>query len=83
MAKEVIELEGVVAEALPNALFRVEIDNGNIILAHLAGKMRIHYIKILPGDKREEHRGGNVERQERNCPETYFYYPGKRPLKLI
>ena len=52
MTKEdVIELEGTVPEALPNAMFRVELENGHKILAHISGKMRMHYIKILPGDK--------------------------------
>ena len=52
MTKEdVIELEGTVLEALPNALFRVALENGHKILAHISGKMRMHYIKILPGDK--------------------------------
>lgn len=52
MAKDdVIEIEGKVVEALPNATFRVELDNGHIILGHIAGKMRMHYIKILPGDR--------------------------------
>mgnify|MGYP000133232179 CR=1 FL=1 len=52
MAKEdVIELEGTVLDALPNAMFRVELENGHKILAHISGKMRMHYIKILPGDK--------------------------------
>ena len=46
-----IEIEGVVRESLPNTLFRVELDNGNIVLCHLSGKMRMHFIKILPGDK--------------------------------
>ena len=46
-----IEAEGVVKEALPNTLFRVELTNGDIILCHLSGKMRMNYIKILPGDK--------------------------------
>lgn len=49
--KQVIELEGTVVEALPNAMFRVEIEGGHVILAHISGKMRMHYIKILPGDK--------------------------------
>ena len=49
--KEVIELMGTVLETLPNAMFRVELDNGHVILAHISGKMRMHYIKILPGDK--------------------------------
>lgn len=49
--KEVIEVEGTVLETLPNAMFRVELENGHVILAHISGKMRMHYIKILPGDK--------------------------------
>ena len=52
MAKEdVIEVEGKVVEPLPNAMFRVELDNGHQVLAHVSGKMRMHFIKILPGDK--------------------------------
>lgn len=52
MSKQgVIVKDGVVKEALANARFRVELDNGRVILAHLAGKMRLHYIKILPGDR--------------------------------
>lgn len=52
MAKEEpIEVEGKVLETLPNAMFRVELDNGHKILAHISGKMRMHYIKILPGDR--------------------------------
>lgn len=51
MAKDVIEVEGVVKEALPNALFRVELPNKHVILAHISGKLRMHYIRILPGDK--------------------------------
>tara|TARA_B100001750_G_C14929951_1_gene313625 strand:+ start:158 stop:376 length:219 start_codon:yes stop_codon:yes gene_type:complete len=52
MAKEKnIEIDGVINETLPNAMFRVELDNGHIVLAHVSGKMRMHYIKILPGDK--------------------------------
>ena len=49
--EDVIELEGTVLEALPNAMFRVELENGHKILSHISGKMRMHYIKILPGDK--------------------------------
>lgn len=49
--KEVIEVEGTVLEALPNANFKVELENGHVVLAHISGKMRMHYIKILPGDK--------------------------------
>ena len=52
MAKEeAIEVEGVVIEPLPNAMFRVELENGHRVLAHISGKMRMHYIRILPGDK--------------------------------
>lgn len=52
MSKEdVIEVQGTVLETLPNAMFRVEMENGHKILAHISGKMRMHYIKILPGDK--------------------------------
>ena len=52
MSKEdVIEVEGVVVEALPNTNFKVELENGHQILAHISGKLRINYIKILPGDK--------------------------------
>ncbi len=48
--KEVIEVEGTVLETLPNAMFKVELENGHVVLAHISGKMRMHYIKILPGD---------------------------------
>ena len=51
MAKDVIETEGVVIEALPNTMFRVELQNKHVILAHISGKLRMHYIRILPGDK--------------------------------
>lgn len=52
MGKEaVIEVEGTVIENLPNALFRVELENGHRLLAHVSGKMRMHFIKIVPGDK--------------------------------
>lgn len=50
MAKDVIRLNGEVTEALPNTLFRVELENGLKVLARLSGKMKIHYIKVLPGD---------------------------------
>ena len=46
-----IELEGTITESLPNAMFRVELDTGHKVLAHISGKMRMHYIRILPGDK--------------------------------
>ena len=48
---DVIEIEGTVVEKLPNAMFQVELENGHQILAHISGKLRINYIKILPGDK--------------------------------
>ena len=52
MAKEdVIEAQGTVAETLPNAMFRVQLENGHTILAHISGKMRMNFIRILPGDK--------------------------------
>jgi translation initiation factor IF-1 len=52
MAKEeAIEVEGTIIEPLPNAMFQVELDNGHKVLAHISGKMRMHYIKILPGDR--------------------------------
>ncbi|MFH1687855.1 MAG: translation initiation factor IF-1 [bacterium] len=52
MAKEqTIQVEGKVVEPLPNAMFKVELDNGHVVLAHISGKMRMHFIKILPGDK--------------------------------
>ena len=52
VAKEdVIEIEGVVKEPLPNAMFKVELENGSEVLAHISGKMRMHFIRILPGDK--------------------------------
>ena len=52
MAKEeLIAVEGKIVEALPNAVFKVKLDNGHIVLAHVSGKMRMHFIRILPGDK--------------------------------
>lgn len=48
--EEAIEVEGIVKEALPNTMFRIELQNGHIIMAHLSGKMRKHYIRIVPGD---------------------------------
>lgn len=52
MAKEQpIAVDGIIKETLPNATFRVELENGHIVLAHVSGKMRMHFIKILPGDK--------------------------------
>ncbi|MBI4686099.1 MAG: translation initiation factor IF-1 [Nitrospirae bacterium] len=49
--EENIEVEGTIVETLPNAMFRVKLENGQIILAYVSGKMRMHFIKILPGDK--------------------------------
>ena len=49
--KEQIEMSGKVIETLPNTMFRVELENGHIVTAHISGKMRMHYIRILPGDK--------------------------------
>jgi translation initiation factor IF-1 len=49
--KEVIEVEGTVVEPLPNGMFRVELPNGHKVLAHISGKIRLHYIKVLPGDR--------------------------------
>ncbi|EGO65329.1 translation initiation factor IF-1 [Acetonema longum] len=52
MSKEdVVEVEGTVVEALPNAMFQVKLENGHIVLAHISGKMRMNFIRILPGDK--------------------------------
>ncbi len=51
MAKDVIEFEGIIKESLPNAMFRVELDNGHLVLAHISGKIRKNFIKILPGDR--------------------------------
>jgi len=48
---DVVEIEGTVVEKLPNAMFRVELENGHIVLAHISGKLRMNYIKIVPGDK--------------------------------
>ena len=49
--EEAIQVEGTIIEPLPNAMFRVELDNGHLVLAHISGKMRMHFIKILPGDR--------------------------------
>jgi translation initiation factor IF-1 len=49
--KDLIQLEGIVKETLPNAMFRVELDNGHVVLAHISGRMRKHWIRILPGDR--------------------------------
>ena len=49
--EEGIQVEGTVVETLPNAMFRVELENGHMVLVHISGKMRMHYIRILPGDK--------------------------------
>ena len=49
--KKLIAVEGTVVEPLPNAMFKVELENGHVVLAHISGKMRMHFIRILPGDK--------------------------------
>ncbi len=49
--EEIIEVQGIVLETLPNAMFKVKLENGQLILAYVSGKMRMHFIKILPGDK--------------------------------
>lgn len=51
MPKDVIEFEGIIKESLPNAMFRVELENGHLVLAHISGKIRKNFIKILPGDR--------------------------------
>ena len=51
MSKDVLEIEGTITESLPNAMFRVELENGHEILAHISGKIRKNFIKILPGDR--------------------------------
>jgi len=52
MAKQSsIEVDGIILEALSNAMFRVELENGHVVIAHISGKMRMHYIKLLPGDR--------------------------------
>ena len=51
MTKDIIRMEGKVTEALPNAVFRVELENGHKVLAHVSGRMRMHFIRILPGDQ--------------------------------
>lgn len=51
LKEEAIEIEGTVIEPLPNAMFKVELENGHKVLAHISGKMRMHYIRILPGDR--------------------------------
>ncbi len=49
--KDAVKVDGVVRELLPNTMFRVELENGHIILCHISGKLRLHFVKILPGDK--------------------------------
>ncbi len=51
MAKELIKLEGTILETLPSTTFKVKLENGHEILAHISGRMRVHYIRLLPGDK--------------------------------
>lgn len=50
MSKEIVKLEGEIVELLPSTMFRVKLENGHVILAHISGKMRIHFIKLMPGD---------------------------------
>ena len=57
MAKDVIELEGTILEAMPNAMFRVKLENDHEILAHISGKIRKNFIRILPGDREERGKG--------------------------
>jgi len=63
--KDVIEVEGKVLEALPNAMFTVELQNGHQILAHISGKLRMNYIRILPGDTVADKRKNNLEEKVR------------------
>jgi translation initiation factor IF-1 len=51
MKEELIEVEGIIKESLPNAMFKVELDNKHMVLAHVSGKIRMHFIRILPGDR--------------------------------
>ena len=51
MAKDVIEIEGTIIESMPNAMFKVELENKHVVLAHISGKLRMNFIRILPGDK--------------------------------
>ncbi|MFO7807510.1 MAG: translation initiation factor IF-1 [Candidatus Moraniibacteriota bacterium] len=53
MSKEIVKLEGEITELLPSTMFRVKLENGHVILAHISGKMRINFIKLMPGDKVE------------------------------
>lgn len=53
MSKEIVKLEGKLVELLPSTMFRVELENGHVILAHISGKMRINFIKLMPGDRVE------------------------------
>lgn len=53
MSKEIVKLEGEVVELLPSTMFRVKLENGHVVLAHISGKMRINFIKLMPGDKVE------------------------------
>ena len=79
MAKDdVIEIEGIVTDTLPNAQFKVELPNGHKILAHISGKLRMNFIRILPGDK------VTVEMSPYDLTKgryTYIYYPSNRYLK--
>ncbi|UCC66110.1 MAG: translation initiation factor IF-1 [Deltaproteobacteria bacterium] len=70
---EAIQVEATVTETLPNAMFRVELENGHKVLAHISGKMRMHYIKILPGDK------VTVELTPYDLSRGRIIYRGKKP----
>ena len=73
MAKQAsIEQDGVVIESLGNAMFRVELENGHVITAHISGKMRMHYIKILPGDK-ETFQLSPYRQEEYECSSSAFF----------
>jgi len=77
--QEKIKIDGEVTETLPNALFRVKLDNGHDILAHLSGKMRMHFIKILPGDRVA------VEMTPYDLTKgrvTYRYKPGQKGMEV-
>ncbi|HFB83545.1 MULTISPECIES: translation initiation factor IF-1 [Thermosulfuriphilus] len=71
--EEAIVVEGTVVETLPNAMFRVELDNGHKVLAHISGRMRMHYIRILPGDR------VTVELSPYDLTRGRIVYRGKKP----
>ena len=76
MAKQqAIEQDGTIIEALSNAMFRVELENGHVITAHISGKMRMHYIKILPGDRVKVEMSPYVKRQNFIQIQVRLHYP--------